>query len=55
MEVLNQTWEKTKEGMLLIYEERDHVPDPEPSLKDRIALLERRVKEISSLFRSGLP
>ena len=45
-EALNQTWKKTKEGMLLVYEERVQVPDPDPTLADRIALLEVRVKEI---------
>jgi len=47
MEALNQTWEKSLEGkMVLVHEERVQVPDPDPGLEERIALLEARVKEI---------
>ena len=49
MEALNQTWKKTKEGMILVYEERVQVPDPDPSLEDRIALLGARVKVLEYL------
>ena len=46
MKVLNQTWEKTEKGMVLVHEETIEVPDPKPTLEDRIALLEARVNEI---------
>lgn len=47
MKVLNQTWKKTKEGiMVLIDEERIQIPDPEPTLEERVKRLEDKLEEL---------
>jgi len=46
MEVLNQTWRKTKKGkMILVHQEKVEVPSPEPTLEDRVAALEAKANE----------
>lgn len=50
MKALNQTWEKDGKGtMVLLFEEEVEVPEPEPTLEERIKALEDKVKETDTL------
>lgn len=49
MKVKHQVWEKLPDGsMKLLVDEMIDVPNPEPSIEDRVKALETWVKTLSS-------